>query len=672
MAITSTGIGSNLDVESIISQLMALERKPVTALDTKESKFQAQLSAYGSVKGAMSSFQSAMSGLANVARYTSYTANSSDATIVAPGAGADAAPGNYSIEVTALAQAQKLTAAGQASTTTAIGTGASTTLIFDFGTISGGGFSSATGHYTGATFTSNGSGTKTVTIDNSNNTLTGIRDAINNAAIGVTATIVNDGSTSPYRLVITSNASGNDKSVKIASSGDATVSALLANDPAGTQNLSETIAGQNAEFKIDGLSISKSTNTVADAIPGVTLILQKTNAGSTVKINVSQDTAQLTSAVTAFVKAYNDLNKTLGDLSAYNVSTKQGAILNGDATIRSLQAQIRSTLNAAATGLTGGYATLPRVGVTLQKDGTMTVDSTKLQAAIDSSPDSIARLFAAAGTPTDSLVDYSAATSSTKPGSYAVNVTQLSTKGSVAGSAAAALTIYWGTNDALNVTLGGVTATITLSAGTYASASALATEVQNKINAATAYSSAGLSVTVSEAAGVLTIASDDYGAAAGVSITGGNAYFDLLGGAPVTTAGKDVAGTINGATATGAGLSLTGAAGDASEGLKIDITGGALGNRGTVAYTQGYAHKLNALATGFLDTAGAITSRADGINRSIKDIDNRRDALNLRLIDIEKRYRAQFTALDTMLAQMTSTSNFLTQQLANLPRTSNQ
>jgi flagellar hook-associated protein 2 len=672
MAITSTGIGSNLDVESIISQLMALERKPVTALDTKESKFQAQLSAYGSLKGAMSSFQGAMGGLASTSRFEAYAASSADSTIVAASAGNTAAPGNYSIEVSALAQAQKLIAAGQSSTTSAIGDGTGTTLTFDLGTIAGGTFSSATGHYTGAAFTSNGSGVKTVTIDSSNNTLAGIRDAINNANVGVNATIVNDGGANPYRLVLTSDASGKDKSLKVSVAGDATLSTLLANDPAGTQNLAETISAQNAAFKVDGIAMSKASNTVTDAISGVTLILQKTNEGSTVKVSVEQNTAQITSAVNAFVKAYNDVNKTLSDLSAYNVATKQGAILNGDATIRSLQTQIRGTLNATLTGLTGSYTMLSQIGVAVQKDGTMAVDGNRLQAALDSSPDSIAKLFAAAGASTDSLITYSSATGNTKPGIYAVNITQLATKGSVVGSAAAALTISAGSNDTLDVTLGGITTTVTLTAGTYASASALAAEVQGKINAAAAFSSAGLSVTATETAGVLTIASTDYGSTAGVAITGGSGYADLLGGTPVTNVGKDVAGTINGAVATGAGQTLTAATGDASEGLKVEVAGGTLGNRGTVNFSQGYAHRLKALATDFLDTDGAITSRTDGINKSIKDIDNRRDALNLRLIDIEKRYRAQFTALDTMLAQMTSTSNFLTQQLANLPKTSNQ
>lgn len=671
MTISSPGIGSNLDVNSIITQLMAIESQPLTTFAKKEAAFQAQLSAYGSVKGAMSSFQGTMSSLASLTKFQGYTANSADTAIVAAGAANSAVAGSYSIEVTALAQAQKLTAAGQASTTAAIGSGATTTLTFDFGTIAGT-LDTGTGTYNaGATFTSNGAGTKTVTIDSTNNTLSGIRDAINNAQIGVTATIISDGSASPYRLVLTQNSTGKDNSIKISVSGDAAISSLLAQDPAATQNLSETITAQNAAFKVDGIAISKASNTVTDAIPGVSLILQKTNSGSPIKVNVTQDTAQITSAVNTFVKAYNDVNKTLSDLSAYDASAKQGAILNGDATVRSLQSQIRSMLSSAITGLTGSYATLSQIGVSFQKDGTMAVDATKLQSVIDSSPQSIGRLFAANGAPTDSLISYSAATANTKPGSYAVNITQLATKGQVVGSAAAALTINSGSNDTLNVTLGGVSATITLAAGAYASAGALATEVQSKINSATAFASAGLAVAVTQSAGVMTLVSNDYGSGGSINITGGNAKTDLLGGAPVTAAGLDVAGSINGVAASGVGQSLAGAAGDASEGLRIEIAGGTTGARGTIIFSRGYADKLNTLASGFLGDTGAISSRTDGINSSIKDIGNRRDAMNRRLVDIEARYRAQFTALDTLLSSMTTTSNFLTQQLANLPKINN-
>lgn len=671
MALSAPGIGSNLDVNGIISQLIAIERRPVTALDPKEATFQAQLSAYGSVKGAMSSFQSAMSSFASLTKFQAFTATSADPAIVAASAANSAVAGSYSVEVTALAQAQKLIAAGQAGTTAAIGGGATTTLTFEIGTVSGGTFDSGTGKYTGAAFASNGAGVKTVAIDNTNNTLAGIRDAINNAKVGVTATLINDGGASPYRLVLSGNSTGKANSVKIAVSGDATISTLLAHDPAATQNLSETTTAQNAALKVDGVSVSKASNSVTDVIPGVTLTLLKTNSGSPLKVTVAQDTAQITSSVNAFVKAYNDLNKTLSDLSAFNASTKQGAILNGDATVRSLQSQIRSTLSSALTGLTGSFTTLSQIGVSFQKDGILAVDAAKLQSAIDSNPNSIGALFAATGTPTDSLISFSASTTNTRPGTYAINVTQLATKGQVVGSAAAALTINAGANDTLNVTLGGVSATITLTAGTYASAGALATEVQSKINGASAFSSAGLAVTVTQSAGVITIAANDYGSVAGVSITGGNAQTDLLGGAPVTTAGLDVAGSIDGVTATGVGQSLTGATGNGGEGLRIQILGGATGNRGTVSFSQGYAFRLDTLAGGFLGSPGAISSRTDGINDSIKDIGAQRDALNRKLIDTEKRLRAQFTALDALISSLNQTSNFLTQQLAILSKNNN-
>ena len=664
MAITAPGLASNLDVNGIVSQLMTVESRPLTLYDTKESRFQSQLSAYGSIKGAVSSFQSAMRNLSSLSRFEVFTANSTDSATVVAGAGSSAVAGSYAVEISALAQAQKLTAAGQTTTTSAIGSGATTTLSFDFGAISGGSFDSVSGTYSGAAFTSNGTGLKTVNIDSSNNTLAGIRDAINNAKIGVTASIINDGSAAPYRLLISGNNTGLSNSVKVSVSGDAALTTLLAHDPAATQHMSETISARNAALKVDGVTVSSASNTLSQTIPGVTLILQKTNTGSPLKVNVDRDTTQITSAVNTFAKSYNDLNRTLGDLSAYNAATKKGAVLNGDVTVRSLQSQLRATINSDLTGLTGNYTTLSTIGVSFLKDGTMAVDAAKLQSAIDTSPKSIGALFAVSGTPTDSLIRYSAAVTATKPGNYAVGVTQLATKGQLTGSAAAALTIYAGTNDALNVTLGGVSATITLAPGVYASASALATEVQSRINSATPFAASGVKVTATESAGAMTLVSSDYGATGSISITGGNAKNDLLGMAPVTTTGLDAAGSINGAAATGVGQSLIGASGDASEGLKLDILGGGTGARGSVGFSKGLAYRLDALAGSMLEGGGALSNRTDGIGKSIQDIGNQRDGLNRRLVDIEKRYRAQFTALDSMVSRMNQTSAFLKQQLA--------
>jgi len=212
MGISTPGIGSGLDVNGIVTKLMSIEQQPLTALNSKVASYQAQLSGYGQIKSALSQFQSAVQGLSSPSQFQSLTATLADATVATASASTGATPGTYALEVTSLAQAQKLVAAGQASTSATIGSGSATTLSFDFGTIAGGTLSNGT--YTGASFTSNGAGTKTVTINASNNSLSGIRDAINSANIGVSATIVNDGSASPYRLVLTDSTTGKTNSMR--------------------------------------------------------------------------------------------------------------------------------------------------------------------------------------------------------------------------------------------------------------------------------------------------------------------------------------------------------------------------------------------------------------------------------------------------------------------------
>jgi flagellar hook-associated protein 2 len=668
--LSAPGIGSGLDVNSIVSQLMAVERQPLNTLATKEAGYQAKLSAYGSVKGAVAGFQTALQGLNSASRFQTLTATPSDSSVFSASTTSIAAAGTYSLEVSSLAQAQKLVAAGQASNTAAIGSGAETTVTFDFGTISGGTLDG--GVYSGATFASNGNGTKSITLDSSNNSLQGIRDAINAAKIGVTATLVNDGSDTPYRLVFSSDSQGASNSMKVSVSGDAAVGSLLAHDPAGTQNLSETVAAQNANFKLNGVAVTKTSNSVSDVLEGVTLNLYKVTS-SPASLTVARDTASVSSSITGFVKAYNDLATTLKNVSGYDAASKRGAVLQGDATVRSLQTQLRGILGTSVTGTPGDLTTLSSIGVAFQKDGSLAVDQTRLNDAMTNHFDEIASLFASVGKSTDSLVSFSSATSSTKAGNYAVNVTQVATQGKSVGSTAITtpLDIVAGSNDTLDLTVNGISVSVTLAPGTYSTAQALATELQAKINGATALSDMGVSVAVAENAGTLTLTSVNYGSTSSVSITGGTAESALGLDADTPTAGVDVAGSIGGASATGSGQLLSAIGGDAL-GMGILINGGALGDRGVLNYSQGYATTLSNWSTAVLSSDSIIAARTEGIGRSITDIGNRRTDLEARLVNIEKRYRAQFTALDTMLSSMNSTSSFLTQQLANLPGSANE
>ena len=668
----TSGIGStNLDVSSIVAQLMTVEKRPLNALNIKEASYQAKLSAFGSIKGALSSFQSILSGLSNITKFQALKATSSDTSIFTATASSIAVAGTYSLDaVTKLAQSQKLAASGQASSTAVIGNG---TLTFDFGTISGATVDGA-GKYTGATFTSNGAGTKTVTIDASNNSLQGIRDAINVAKIGVTATIINDGGTSPYRLALTSDSIGKTNSIKISvvESGATGLDALLAHDPAGlpaAQHLAETATAQNAEFKVDGIAVSKASNTVTDVIKGVTLNLQKIMA-TPVSLTIVRETATVKSSVDGFVKAYNDLNKTLKDVSAYNSATKQGAILQGDSTVRTLQSQIRAVLATPVSNTGGSLSTLSQIGVSFQKDGTLALDASKLDTAITNNFNDLASLFAAVGKASDSLVSYSSAATTTKPGSYAVNATTLATQGNTVGNfnLNPGLSII-AASTTINVTLDDVSASVALAAGNY-TATQLSAMIQSAINGTSAFSSANSSVAATiDGSGFLTLNSNRYGSSSIISLSSGaGTPVSAFMGTATNITGLDVAGTIDGGAATGSGQFLTSSAGN-STGIKLQINGGLTGARGTLSYSQGYAYSLNDLSTSLLASSGSLDGRTTGINSSIKDIGKQRDVLNIRMAAIEKRYRTQFTALDSLLSSMNQTSTYLTQQLANLPKT---
>ncbi|HYD79829.1 MAG TPA: flagellar filament capping protein FliD [Paucimonas sp.] len=631
-SISSPGIGSNLDVNGLITKLMAVESQPLAALQKKEASYQAKLSAYGSIKGALSAFQSAVSSLSLPSTFQTLNASSSDSSILTASASSSAVAGNYAVTVSTLAQAQSLSATAQSTTTAAIGSGTSTTLTFQFGTISGGAL--ANGVYTGATFTQDATqATGTVVIDSSNNSLQGIRDAINAANMGVTASIVNDGSSStPYRLVLTSSNTGLSKSMKIISSGgDASITNLLAYDPAGTQNLTQTQVAQNAALTVNGVSISSASNTVTGAVSGVTLNLAK--AGSA-NLSLTNNTSAVTTAVIGLVKAYNDANSTLAGLTSYNATTKKAGILLGDSATQQIQSRMRSTLSTALSGLGSNTITnLSQIGISFQKDGSLTLDNAKLQSALSANFGDFAQLFSAYGKTTDSLVSYLASGTNSQPGSYPISVTNLATQGKVTGSAVANTTVDSG--DQLTMSINGVTATVSLTAGSY-TADTLAAHLQSAINGTSAFSLAGIKVNVTQSGGVLTVTSDTYGSASTINVTSGSAINKLFGAAPTATPGTDVAGTINGVVTQGKtvgsdkGTQAQRTAGAAVSTLTIDgtndtltlsIDGGASVNVSIAQASYGTAADLATAVQAGLDAAlgaGVATVTQSGGTFSIK------------------------------------------------------
>lgn len=681
MAISSPGIGSGLDINNLVTQLLALERRPLALLDRSEAALQAQLSAYGSLKGAVSALQSSMDGLASLAKYQAMTAKAGDATILAAAAAATAAAGSHSIEVKELASAHRLASGNFADISGAVGTGT---------------ISIRKGTYSGGVFTPNpDQPEKSIAINSGNNSLAGIRDAINNAGMGVTASIVNVGGN--YKLVIASEDTGAANSLKIAvtDSGDGnnlddSGLSKIAYDPAGSagsgKNMSETIAAANALLKVDGIdNISKSGNTVSDVLEGITLqLLKKSDSGVATTLTVARDTNGIKIAAREFVKAYNQFADTANRLTAYNKEAKQGSVLQGDVSTLMLSARIRNVINSSHRVPGGSLSSLSDIGISFQRDGTLALDETRLQAAIDSKPGEIGGLFANTGKASDSLIKYSAANAATAPGDYAVNITQAATRGALTGAGTAALadTLAPGTfdtpfvidsnnNNLVIKVNGSQSGTIALTTGSYATAAALTAEIQSRINADAALQAAGAGVTVSFESGAdqLALTSSAYGSASTIELVSVDASTVATLGfsAGAGTAGLDVAGSIADHVATGVGKLLTGAAGNPAAGLVIEILGGAAGNRGIVSFARGYATQLEDLAKELLAETGPIAARTTGIDASIDALTERRADFEVRLVEIEKRLRKQYANLDTLMGRLTTTSNFLTQQLSVLP-----
>jgi flagellar hook-associated protein 2 len=669
--ISSPGIGSGLDTAGIVTKLMAVEATPLNQLTKSQDSYQTKITAYGQVQSSLSQFQSSVLSLSNINTLKTVNATSSDTSILSATTSVGAVAGNYAITVNQLAQSQQLVSNGQSSSTAAIGSGSST-VTFDFGTISGTKTNSK--YDTGTTFTSNGIASKSITIDSSNNTLSGIRDAINAASMGVTASIINDGSTSPYRLLLTNNQTGVANSMRISVSGDASVSSLLSEDPANPtgQNFQETTAAQNANLTISGVAVTKASNVITDAISGVTMTLNKTNVGSTVNLNLTNNSSGLGTSITNLVSSYNSLNTSLKSLTSYDLTTRKGADLYGETTITAIQRQIKNVVLSALPAGSNSYTVLNNIGITFQKDGSLAVDNTKLNNAISSNYSAVANLFAANATASDSLVQFTSSTSDTAPGSYPVNVSTMPTQGKlIAGAAPSSLTIGAG-NNSLAITLNGTASTIQLTNATYANASDLAASVQAQINGTSAFTNLGASISVNaDGTGKLNFVSNRYGGASSVTLSG-SASSTLLGGTSGTSStGVDMVATLNGASALTSGQFILGPLNTPQSGLKLQVIGGTTGARGNVTYTKGVAYQLNQLINSLSGTNGLITTRTTGLNTTIKQIESQKTQMQAHLNILQKQYQSIYSALDTTMATLNSTSTYLTGQLSSIAATSN-
>ena len=380
-----TGTGSGLDIDGLVASLVAAERVPAeTRLNAREASITSLSTSFSSAKSAVSDFESAANKLALATTFSQFTTSSSDTTKATISATSSASLGSYQLAVTNLASAQTLASGTFSATTDTLGTG---TLTIAIGTPS----------YSGSTYSSfSQTSSVDITIDSSNNTLAGVRDAINNAGAGVNASILKNGD--DYQLLLVSEETGLSESMSITVSdsegGDTDENGLsrLAFNTSGSQ-LTQYASGANANFSINGLAVSSASNTVTDVIDGVTLNLLSATS-SPITIDVKTDTDTIVADVQAFVDNYNAYATLFKDLTKYDSTTGSAGVLQGDSTARSVISQIRSELGKSVTGLSGSYTSLADVGISIDKSGVMTFTQSTFKTAFAAAPTEVTGVFA--------------------------------------------------------------------------------------------------------------------------------------------------------------------------------------------------------------------------------------------------------------------------------------
>lgn len=670
--ISSLGVGSGIDIRSLVDQLVAAEQAPVkNRLDRQETTLQAKLSAFGTLKASMSALQTAIEKLADASSFRAAKGTSSNADAIAvAGRGDVVQTAEFGIQVDALATSQSVASAAFAGRTATVGSG---TLTFRFGTLT----TDESGAVTG--FSQNPErATASIQIPADAATLEDVRDAVNDADIGIRASIIFDGA--GERLVFNATATGaaNGFVVDVADDdgdpGDgAGLSRLQFNQTA--VDLTMNRAAADASLVVDGLPVTRASNEISDLLEGATLTLRETTT-QPVNVRVEPDASKAKALIKEFVEGYNALQKQIQAVSGYNAETQQGGILQGNALVRSLGSSLRSLVTAQVEVLDGqSVRALADIGIKTTREGTLEIDETRLNDRLADSLEAIGALFGTGGLVEGGGFRYESSRSETQAGQYAVSVTQLAEQAAIVGTAVSApsegapVTID-ADNDEIELTINGTaTGRISLTHGNYTSGAALAAELQARINGSDALREAAISVSVEfdTATNQFTVRTDQYGSQANVEVSfaesGTSATFGLTEG--LADSGVDVAGTIGGVAAEGFGRYLTLQSGNGA-GLKLEITATELGDLGLVRFSRGVSSLLQDRLDSLLSSAGPLESVTKSLRGSIDDIGDERLKLADRLVRLEARLIAQFTAMDSMVAQLNNTSSFLSSQLAGL------
>lgn len=646
-----TGLASGIDSQKIIDGLTAIGQKRVAQLTARKDNVALQQTTFASLQAKVLDFQGQASRLGRsvAGAFDSRTATTSDKDAVQATAGSTAVPGTYAFAVTALAQANSVASDGFADPGARIKEG---TFAFRVGS--------------GAE--------KTVTVGPTNNTVQGLADAINNSGGDLRATILNDGSATPYRLVLTSTKTGAANAIQVTNNLTAGTGADI--NPTATTVQAAADASIQLGSGAGAITVRSTTNQFTGLIPGVTVTASKADPAKQLSVVVAADTTGASKAVQDFVSSFNAVVDFIDERDNYDAATGRTGTLLGNRDATELANDLTSVLTSAVPGLGSTANRLSAVGITLNDKGRLQIDQGKLDRALSGqepgvSAADVKRVFALTGTSTDSGVSFVLGSDKTKPTPagqpYKVNVTAPATRGAVtAGSPPAPSVTIDGTNNTFKVVVNGISSsTLSLAAGTYTPAS-LAAAVQALINSDPPVQ--GNQVSVDLSSGQLRITSSKYGSSSSVEVAAGGTALSALGFAGGERAsGIDVAGsfTVGGKTeaATGSGQLLSGSSGNANtDGLQVLVTssGPATADLGV---TQGVASKLGAVLSKYMDP---VNGRFKTIDKQFADtatgFTEQITRQNQLMEDKKQSLLAQFTAMESAVSKLKN----LGTQLASL------
>lgn len=629
MSLYISGLASGLDWQSMISQLVEVERRRVTLLENSKNAISQKKTAWSEVNTKLNSLKSSASALAELSDFDLYTSSTSvsgtnraAADMITFAVGTNATQGTYAITVDRLARSEKQASAAFESSSEALGLSGEILV---------------NGH--------------SVTVSAAD-TLSDLRSKINalntgEEPAGVTASIVKVSDTE-YRLTLTAQETGAEGFTIEDGEGSAVLSGL------GLTTIQE---GQDAQITVDGFTITRSSNQISDVIPGVTMNLIDAQDGAIITLDVVRDTDAVKKKIQDFVDAYNALMDYINDQNTASSDGKTTKPLFGDSSLQSVKSSIRNVILAGVKGLDSTLDHLSLVGVNLDRYGKLSIDSSKLEGYLNTNFNDVVNLMAAHGTSSSTGLTYVYSTTATAEGDYEVEITQAATKAGVTGSG------FSGTlsgNLTMTMTLGSREASIDLTAGMTID------EIVDAINGGNS-----LGIVASSEAGQLRLENSSFGSSGSFTVTGSGEL-----GVEGTHEGQDVQGRIRTSgetewmTMTGKGQTLTGDDGQDVEGLVIMYAGV---DTGTFDFSlvKGVFSKLGDVLSSMTDSIGGyVSGKQTSLQSQMVSLDKKIDDMETRLIRYQETLTAKFTAMEKMLSTLQAQQSWLTSQINSLTSSS--